>query len=76
MQDSLMCHVEEGKIEDQYLGNDELVVGRHYEFDTSQKINMTKEYYISELQQPFGVAATHNDLNILSNSMENYDEDD
>lgn len=75
MQDSLMCHVEEGKIEEYNLENDSMA-GPHDEFDTNRKTNMTKEYYISELQQPFGVAATHNDLNILSNSMENYDEDD
>ena len=72
MQDSLMCHVEEGKIEEQYLENC-LLAGPHDDFDTNQKLTMTKEYYISELSQPFGVATNH-DLNILSNSMDN-DED-
>ena len=49
MQDSLMCHVEEGKIEEYNLEYDSMA-GPHDEFDTNRKTNMTKEYYVSELQ--------------------------
>ena len=73
MQDSLMCHVEEGKIEDQYFDPD---LGTREDSDNKNRITkMAREYYINELTQPFGVS-THNDLHILSNSQSKEEEYD
>ena len=66
-----MCHVEEGKIEDQYMMPDELGT-REDSANKNRIISMAREYYINELTQPFG--GNHNDLQILSNSMSKEDD--
>ena len=60
-----MCHVEEGKIEEQYIG---AIAGEVDENNPNQSQGGPKEYYVQEVQQPF------NDMNILGDSRSNKEE--